>query len=504
MAQYHITPEGPKRCAVDPTNPNSTGCKYGDHYSNLRESEEAFTEILEKSEGTISTVESEPVRYSFLKNWEEEQERFKRDFEGFPNRFFKTDIRGREAFLLGQAETLGEYPGKVLARMAMVASAPIDLGTKDKKVEELAKKLEVENFEKLDDTAILNSLWAERAWRGEIDGDTIIFIDAAQPSRNMRTGYRLKGRNAKYGEFSIVNLRGLAAAARIERKTGHNILKMVPSIPKPQYRVMKDGKPTYLFGDEAREVKEKHLEKTREKGKAIQTIVKDLEETQREGANFKAQERYVREHSGRKLATAWQDKLHPSKTHQELAATTTLLEDFSKVEVDNAVTVEDFKQFEEHWVEAREKLPPIPEGVKPTIRVRFLGKHNANGIYFPHVNTVAIDVRTSEATIHEMGHYYDLALKNNASLSKDFGTVVKKYSDSIRIPDSSPKGKEYYGVPTEVFARAFELYAVEKLGVGGRLVKPREEYEENFDYKPFSDNPTLKEEAFSVFDKLFG
>lgn len=43
-ARFHLTPEGPKPCSVDPANPKSRGCGYGDggHYGTAAEAEAAF------------------------------------------------------------------------------------------------------------------------------------------------------------------------------------------------------------------------------------------------------------------------------------------------------------------------------------------------------------------------------------------------------------------------------------------------------------------------------
>lgn len=42
--RFHLTPEGPKPCSVDPANPKSRGCRYGDggHYGTAAEAESAF------------------------------------------------------------------------------------------------------------------------------------------------------------------------------------------------------------------------------------------------------------------------------------------------------------------------------------------------------------------------------------------------------------------------------------------------------------------------------
>lgn len=47
-SRFHLTPEGPKPCSVDPSNPNSRGCGYGEdgHYGSSAEAETAFAEKM--------------------------------------------------------------------------------------------------------------------------------------------------------------------------------------------------------------------------------------------------------------------------------------------------------------------------------------------------------------------------------------------------------------------------------------------------------------------------
>ena len=149
-----------------------------------------------------------------------------------------------------------------------------------------------------------------------------------------------------------------------------------------------------------------------------------------------------------------------------------------------------------------DKLPPMAEDRKPELRLRKLGKHRATGVFFPHKNTIAVDIRDSSSFIHEYGHYIDLTVKNNQSLNNEFTSVTKEYSSALKMPDVMGEGKrEYYTTPTEVHSRAFEMYAHERLGINNRLLNP-DKFNE-FDYKPFKDNPELKEKTFAFFDKVF-
>lgn len=47
-SRFHLTPEGPKPCSVDPANPSSRGCHYGEggHYGSPADAELAFAEQM--------------------------------------------------------------------------------------------------------------------------------------------------------------------------------------------------------------------------------------------------------------------------------------------------------------------------------------------------------------------------------------------------------------------------------------------------------------------------
>ncbi|GAA4837999.1 hypothetical protein [Garicola koreensis] len=164
---------------------------------------------------------------------------------------------------------------------------------------------------------------------------------------------------------------------------------------------------------------------------------------QLEGRNFLAQKKYIREQNAT-IASAFDDKKNPDKARQDMMASTSLSTanggHFSKVEIDNDVDPDEYADFENAIHDAESKLPPIPADRRPDLRIRKLGKHNANGVYNPARNTVAVDVRTSEAYIHEMGHYYDLTAKGNASLSEDFKDISRSYSSAVEESDPKRRG----------------------------------------------------------------
>ena len=55
--QYHLTPEGPRKCSVDSSNPNSRGCKYDSmHFDSFEDAMEVYSEELEAAFGKFSVL----------------------------------------------------------------------------------------------------------------------------------------------------------------------------------------------------------------------------------------------------------------------------------------------------------------------------------------------------------------------------------------------------------------------------------------------------------------
>lgn len=55
--QYHLTPEGPRKCSVDPSNPNSRGCKYDSmHFDSFEDAMDVYSEELEAAFGKFSVL----------------------------------------------------------------------------------------------------------------------------------------------------------------------------------------------------------------------------------------------------------------------------------------------------------------------------------------------------------------------------------------------------------------------------------------------------------------
>lgn len=55
--QYHLTPEGPRKCSVDPSKPNSRGCKYDSmHFDSFDDAMEVYEDNLKATFGEFSVL----------------------------------------------------------------------------------------------------------------------------------------------------------------------------------------------------------------------------------------------------------------------------------------------------------------------------------------------------------------------------------------------------------------------------------------------------------------
>ena len=302
--------------------------------------------------------------------------------------------------------------------------------------------------------------------------------------------------------YQFIDTRNLAGALRVKNITGINPLEVgVDSSWGRPDGLVPTGKGRVPASAE------RFVEAQANRLWAGRELVDKLEERRSAGANFRAQQKHLRQQAAATTARAWEDKANPDRQHQQMMKDTRLNDTFAKVEIDNDVAPEEFAEFEEHWQDTAKRLPPLPAGLEPTLRIRKLGRHHLSGMFVPQVNTVVVDVRDSSTMVKEMGHYYDMVARDSASLSPKFAPILSAYSNTLTIPPDVPRTgaravkPAYYKTPTEVFARGFELWAHERRGVSGKSLDPTKL--DTFPYQPFQ-NPELKQQLFDYFDKEFG
>lgn len=486
------------------------------HYETVEEAQQFIEQKLEQEFGNIK-ADKKP-RYSFMKNFKEQEEKFNTDFEGIPNRFFNYDLRDKgvnhnatyEQLIQGDA---GVSYNNLINRLISGVSQPSDNKMNDNEVQALFDKEGYTEVEPITAVDILSNLKANRAWKVKIDDKDAIIIDGNSGTRfNARFAFRKGNDYFKAGKFwNKLDLRKVAGNSRIKNKSKVDFIRDITNSEKSReeaatYNKRMSALRNVIEADETltEEEKAKRLfyvgRVPYSNIKAIHAL-KTLEEAQLEGKNFLSQKKYIKEHSG-SIATAYMDKKNPDKIHEDLMKNNALNTYFRNVEIDNDVDPHEFDDFTQDYQEVRDKLPKIPTGQEPELRIRKLGKHKATGIYFPHKNTVCIDVHTSGSFVHEMAHQYDLEVKGNASLKEGFRDVAKEYSETLQVPYGEPKSRyEYLTTPTEILARGFELYAHEKLGIKNRLLDSNKL--SNYDYEPFNNNPELKEKTFKFMESLY-
>lgn len=190
----------------------------------------------------------------------------------------------------------------------------------------------------------------------------------------------------------------------------------------------------------------------------------------------------------------------PTKIQAAMDSTKFLEYGFSFVEFDEQFDLSKLSDLEEQWGLIYRALPQSAK--KPELRFRKIEHRKAHGVYFPAFDCIIISVRNVNSMLHEYGHHIDFTYEEEQplSLSDNFRTILKRYK-SYLSNCGAYKGAllNYFLTPTEVFARAFEIYCV--------TVFPRVSFTENltsysdkYEYRWLLSN---KEDVLAYFDTKF-
>lgn len=119
-----------------------------------------------------------------------------------------------------------------------------------------------------------------------------------------------------------------------------------------------------------------------------------------------------------------------------------------------------------------------------SVRFRKLGHHKASGLYYPGLKCLCVDVRYPSAMMHEVGHMLDYEL-GHVSDTYDFVAIRERYTELMhrfakncdeaiakRLNGNSKYNLSYYTIPTEIFARCFEMYLTRHRAIDNSLCKP--------------------------------
>lgn len=220
------------------------------------------------------------------------------------------------------------------------------------------------------------------------------------------------------------------------------------------------------------------------------------------------------------IANAFTQKIVVNKRVQALADASSLHDVFEQVEFDEDIDVDKIPQLEQ---EIRVAMRHVPQAYRDVtdLRVRKLGKYAGNtmGVYSPDYQAIVLD--DGKATrngfsgmssfMHEYAHHLDHYAKIGTMLSREeefqpLLQTVTRYIQSQHLPRSR---EQYLSTPTEVFARCFEYWASEIVGVHSSLLDTHDTYQTNARYEALREHKELVDATmrtlfpdFHAFDTL--
>lgn len=177
---------------------------------------------------------------------------------------------------------------------------------------------------------------------------------------------------------------------------------------------------------------------------------------------------------------------------------------FSYVELDSDTDLSKFILVEDEW-ETIENLFDLSKLDKnPELRFRKLGKHRALGLYYPSLRCLCVDITSPSSFMHELGHHIDYTYSERPmSLQYEFRNILREYTkayDAQKGEDAYlSRKRNYFITPTEVFARTFEIYLVNKK-VDTSFLKDKKDMNISGGYPQF-DKKTINQ-IVSYFDSF--
>ena len=154
---------------------------------------------------------------------------------------------------------------------------------------------------------------------------------------------------------------------------------------------------------------------------------------------------------------------------------------FGFVEFDVDTDLEKVEEIAREFKAVKETYFPSVDSKANAIRFRKLGQHKALGLYYPSLACLCVDIHSPSSLIHEYGHLIDYCY-GNLSEQADYKEVRELYINELdkalekdealqkRLKSNSKYNRSYYTMPTEIFARCFEIYVSLCLGVKNSIV----------------------------------
>ena len=154
---------------------------------------------------------------------------------------------------------------------------------------------------------------------------------------------------------------------------------------------------------------------------------------------------------------------------------------FGFVEFDMDTDIAKAEEIALEFKAVKESYFPAVDSNANAIRFRKLGQHKALGLYYPSLACLCVDIHSPSSLIHEYGHLIDYCY-GGLSEKKEFTAVRKLYLEQFdkalekdealqkKMKSGCKYNRAYYTMPTEIFARCFELYVSQCLGVRNSIV----------------------------------
>lgn len=245
-----------------------------------------------------------------------------------------------------------------------------------------------------------------------------------------------------------------------------------------------------------RDQAERHL--VRPADKAMESMANILDDERNGEMNRDYAQRANKAHS----ATVYEDKKNMDDEHVRAGKGSAFARDFGHIEVDDSVDLGKFKAISDEYGTYSAMLPR--QRVTADFRFRKTGRHHATGVYTPAARNIAVDPRAPSSFTHEYMHHLDFTDQPGMQLSMTpgFRGIVRDYSARIDREQAEGTDINHYIAPTEVFARAGELWMHwSHPNAKTSFLKTDEEYSGRFDYAPLLAH---KQEIMDLFGSMFG
>lgn len=205
-------------------------------------------------------------------------------------------------------------------------------------------------------------------------------------------------------------------------------------------------------------------------------------------------------------ATVFEDKKNIDDDHLRAAGASVFRKDFAHIEIDDSVDLDKLRRISGEYDAYRSRLPKAR--VRADFRFRKTGRHHALGVYTPRFVNIAVDPRSPSAFTHEYMHHLDFTQDSGGhqlSMRPEFRSIIKDYQASIDRTQAVGTNIDNYIAPTEIFARAGELWMHwrnqdDGIASDSSFTATTDEYDHKFDYEPLLKH---KNEIMGLFNGLF-